>query len=382
MHRPRQRLGPGDLRRCSTRFEVQHDRLRVLHVPSNHGFALGNNLALPHAAGDVVVFLNNDTKVAPGWLRPARAPSWPTTTCSARSPLLLYPTGTDPVRRESPSRPAAGCRTRSSTASRPRTPTASRGCRSTRSPAPRWRCATPTRWRCAASTRCSATAWRTSTCATGWRRQRPGHFRVRRRGARVHHESRTPGRYDKHLANRTLYLDRWQRVVVPRDDAALWATRGLGSSTTSRPGPARRATAAAGPAAGAGPRGPAAGQRVAPAALGDQEPRARRRGGERWGDTHFAAVAGRGAARPRPGGRDRPAAGVRPRHRPPRRRRPRAARPGPPRPEPGAGLAALGDLPPRDAVRRRGARLRPGARRRRVLGRADGPSDGRCPSSR
>jgi len=106
----------------------------------------------------------------------------------------------------------------------------------------------------------------------------------------VHHESRTPGRYDKHLANRTLYLDRWQRVAAPRDDAELWATRGLrvvdheigrprhGEPPRLRvPMPVlvresrlevRESTRLRWAIKNAAPAGP---------------------GGERWGDTHFAA---------------------------------------------------------------------------------------------
>ena len=146
------------------------------HAPENHGFALGNNLALAHATGDVVVFLNNDTQVPPGWLAPLRE-ALTTTTCSAPSRCCsTRPARSSPPASRSP--PAAGCRTRSSRASRPRTRTASRGCASRRSPGPRSRCATPTRSRCAASTRSSPTAWRTSTCATGCAAAGDGHFRV------------------------------------------------------------------------------------------------------------------------------------------------------------------------------------------------------------
>ncbi len=100
----------------------------------------------------------------------------------------------------------------------------------------------------------------------------------------MHHESRTPGRYDKHLANRAVYLDRWQRHVEPRDDAALWATRGLGVvGHELEPGAARRAAAAAGAAAGAGPR-PGQPLRWAIKHAAPAGP-----GGDRWGDTHFAA---------------------------------------------------------------------------------------------
>lgn len=42
--------------------------LTVVRNPRNAGFAAGNNLAASHARGDVLVFLNNDCVVVPGWL--------------------------------------------------------------------------------------------------------------------------------------------------------------------------------------------------------------------------------------------------------------------------------------------------------------------------
>ena len=106
----------------------------------------------------------------------------------------------------------------------------------------------------------------------------------------MHHESRTPGRYDKYLANRAVYLDRWQRVDEPRDDAALWATRGL-RVVDHEVGPARHGEPPRlrDPAAGAGARGPARSRESTRGCAGRS--RTRRPpgpGGERWGDTHFA----------------------------------------------------------------------------------------------
>ena len=93
----------------------------------------------------------------------------------------------------------------------------------------------------------------------------------------VHHESRTPGRYDKHLANRAVYLDRWQRVRrAPRRRRALGRPRAAGGRPRGRAGPARRAAAAAGSRGRCWSARPGSRSPRTPAALGDQEPRARR----------------------------------------------------------------------------------------------------------
>lgn len=42
--------------------------VRVIRNSENLGFAEGNNIGIRHARGKYIVFLNNDTVVAPGWL--------------------------------------------------------------------------------------------------------------------------------------------------------------------------------------------------------------------------------------------------------------------------------------------------------------------------
>src|SRR5512135_589839 len=42
--------------------------VNVIEAGANLGFAGGNNLGVRHAGGDLVVLLNNDTIVQPGWL--------------------------------------------------------------------------------------------------------------------------------------------------------------------------------------------------------------------------------------------------------------------------------------------------------------------------
>lgn len=44
--------------------------VRIVRHPENWGFARGNNEAVPHARGELIVLLNNDVEVPPGWLVP------------------------------------------------------------------------------------------------------------------------------------------------------------------------------------------------------------------------------------------------------------------------------------------------------------------------
>jgi GT2 family glycosyltransferase len=44
--------------------------VRVVRHPDNWGFAKGNNEAVKHAHGDLIVLLNNDVEVPAGWLQP------------------------------------------------------------------------------------------------------------------------------------------------------------------------------------------------------------------------------------------------------------------------------------------------------------------------
>ena len=285
----------------------------------------------------------------PGWLAPAaRGPGRRRRARRAAAAALPDRRRSSPP--GSPSRPAAGCRTRSSRASRPRTRTASRGCGSTRSPG----AALALRYADAVALRgfdpvftngmedvdlCHRLAQRRGRATSGSSTAAPV----------VHHESRTPGplrqapRQPRRLP-RPLAAGR----RAARRRRALGHPRAARGRPRHRPGPARRAAAAADPAAGAGPRGPAPGHARRRGCAGrSRTPPPPDPGGERWGDTHFAASL---AAALRDHGQevvvDRRPEWDR-RHRPPRRRRARAARPGPPRPEPRAGLAALGDLAPR-----------------------------------
>jgi len=47
-----------------------HPEVKIVRHPDNWLFARGNNAALPHATGSLVVLLNNDVEVPSGWLPP------------------------------------------------------------------------------------------------------------------------------------------------------------------------------------------------------------------------------------------------------------------------------------------------------------------------
>ena len=47
-----------------------HPEVAVVRHPENWLFARGNNAAVPQATGDLLLFLNNDVEVPPGWIEP------------------------------------------------------------------------------------------------------------------------------------------------------------------------------------------------------------------------------------------------------------------------------------------------------------------------
>ncbi len=50
--------------------QIHHPEVRIVRHPENWAFCRGNNAALPHASGEIVVLLNNDVETPPGWLEP------------------------------------------------------------------------------------------------------------------------------------------------------------------------------------------------------------------------------------------------------------------------------------------------------------------------
>jgi len=205
-------------------LDAKHDQLTVIHSPANHGFALGNNLALVHARGATVVFLNNDTTVPADWLTPLTESLRHDEVLGAQ-PLLLFPSGS--VQCAGVAFPSTGGLPHQFLQG---------------FPVEDARCVDDLRFSAITG---AALAMRTADAVAlqGFdplftngmedvdlcqrlAARRPGHFVVRSAAPVVHHESRTPGRFLKHMQNRLLYLDRWAGVDEPRDDVDLWARAG------------------------------------------------------------------------------------------------------------------------------------------------------------
>ncbi len=264
------------------------DRVQVHHGEENHGFALGNNLALAHATGDVVVFLNNDTTVPPGWTAPLREALADDDVLGAQ-PLLLYPSGS--IQSAGVAFPTCGGLPHAFLNGFPVED--AYGVEGLRLHAVTG-AALALRYADAVALRgfdpVFSNGMEDVDICHRLSRQRAGHFRVVGTAPVVHHESRTPGRYDKHLANRGVYLERWQRVLAPRDDAALWATRGL-RVVDHEVGAARHGE----PPRLRVPRPVLVREARLQVAEPDRlrwaikNPAPAGEGGERWGDTHFAA---------------------------------------------------------------------------------------------
>ncbi|WP_110181734.1 glycosyltransferase [Nocardioides solisilvae] len=203
---------------------VRFPDVRVLHLATNHGFALGNNLAVPHVRGGTVVFLNNDTTVAEGWLEPlVRALSDPDV-LGAQS-LLLYPSGVVqsagvafPVTGGLPHAFLQGFPVEDAAGVEELAFHALTGA------------ALALRTDDVVDLRGFDPVFRNGMedvdLCLRLAARRPGRFTVRPDSRVTHHESQTPGRFDAFDTNRMLFLRRWEHAL-PGDDEELWTTRGF-----------------------------------------------------------------------------------------------------------------------------------------------------------
>jgi len=69
--------------------ENNYPQVRHVTLEQNYGYCGGNNRTVPHATGDVLVFLNNDVEVSPNWLHPLNALFQNNPGAAAAQPKLL-----------------------------------------------------------------------------------------------------------------------------------------------------------------------------------------------------------------------------------------------------------------------------------------------------
>ena len=203
---------------------MRFPNVRVLHSPVNRGFALGNNLAVPDVTGGTVVFLNNDTEVQPGWLEPLVESLCDPQVHGVQS-LLLYPTGS--IQSAGIVFPSCGGIPHVLLQGFPRED--ADGLEKQQFSALTG-ASLAMRFQDIVSLQGFDTIFLNGmedvdlglrSCA-----RRPGHFVVRPDSLVTHFESRSPGRYDRHLMNRAILLERWGNDM-PGDDVQQWRGRGL-----------------------------------------------------------------------------------------------------------------------------------------------------------
>jgi O-antigen biosynthesis protein len=196
----------------------------VVHSPINHGFALGNNFALSHTRGEVVVFLNNDTSVARDWLGPLLEALREPEVLAAQS-LLVYPTGS--VQSAGVAFPTCGGIPHPYLQGFPVKDAAHVGSLSFGALTG---AALAVRFDDVVKMRGFDPLFRNGMEDIDFclrlGQHRDGRLVVAPSSAVTHHESRTPGRFAHSVANRRLYLDRWADKA-PKDDEQLWESAGF-----------------------------------------------------------------------------------------------------------------------------------------------------------
>ena len=77
-------------------IKEQYPEVKLIKAASNLGFAGGNNLGIAHAEGEYLLFLNNDTEVAPDFLEPLVKLFESNPEAGVASPKIVYH-GTDNI---------------------------------------------------------------------------------------------------------------------------------------------------------------------------------------------------------------------------------------------------------------------------------------------
>lgn len=196
----------------------------VVLSPRNRGFALGNNIALPHADGATVVHLNNDTVVNVGWLEPLVAALREPQILGAQS-LLAYPSGS--IQSAGVVFPSCGGIPHVLLQGFPMEDAEGMADQPLRALTG---AALALRFADVVALRGFDPIYRNGMedidLCLRLAQLRPGSFRVLPASVVEHYESRSPGRGTFYLDNRQILLERWG-ASLPRDDVAQWRRRGF-----------------------------------------------------------------------------------------------------------------------------------------------------------
>ncbi len=69
--------------------KAQFPKIKIVQHPENWAFCKGNNEAIPHTTGEIIVLLNNDVEVPPHWLTPLVKRMMSQPTIAAVQPKIL-----------------------------------------------------------------------------------------------------------------------------------------------------------------------------------------------------------------------------------------------------------------------------------------------------
>lgn len=257
---------------------MERPGVRLERLPRNLNFALGSNLGFARSTGDVVVFLNNDTEVRPGWLPPLLAELADPTVRGAQ-PLLQYPD--DSVQACGTVFPVADFPPIHLFAGHPPED-------AERMPDRRFRAVTAAALAMRAEEVIELEGFDllfvngmedVDLCLRATEK-RPGDFTVVTDSRITHHESKTPGRGDAIAVNRKIFMDRW-RGRLPAAEQHRWHTGGFRIAHVHGDGalvPAPRPVVVREPLPGGAPL---------PTRWGLRSPAVGGEVGDLWGDTHF-----------------------------------------------------------------------------------------------
>lgn len=201
----------------------RYAEVEVHHSRVNHGFALGNNLAVRNATGEHLVFLNNDTIVQPGWLDPL-VDAVRGDVAGAQS-LLLFADGT--IQSAGIAFPSSGGLPHELLRGFPAEDAAKLEDAPLNAVTGAALCVRRSDFlRVGGFDPVFRNGMEDVDLCLRLAEGRRGAFRVVPKSRVVHLESQTPGRFTSSISNRAIFVDRWSEEL-PRDDVDLWRGAGV-----------------------------------------------------------------------------------------------------------------------------------------------------------